>query len=225
MNTAPDWLLRLADAVDAADTDSFTPVPLHADDDPTLRKSAVLVLFGEGERGPDVLLQQRSDDLRHHAGQPAFPGGGIDPGDDGPVDAALREAVEEVGLDPTGVDVLTLLPQLWLPPSRNLVTPVLAWWRVPSRVEAVDPLEVAAVSRVAIADLADPANRVTVRHPLGYASPAFNVAGMLVWGFTAGVLDRLIKLGGWEQDWDRESYVPFPIPAGLPIPPLPAQST
>jgi hypothetical protein len=121
--------------------------------------------------------------------------------------------------------VLTLLPQLWLPPSRNLVTPVLAWWRVPSRVEAVDPLEVAAVSRVAIADLADPANRVTVRHPLGYASPAFNVAGMLVWGFTAGVLDRLIKLGGWEQDWDRESYVPFPIPAGLPIPPLPAQST
>jgi 8-oxo-dGTP pyrophosphatase MutT (NUDIX family) len=213
MTTAdvPDWLLRLVDAVKAAEPDSFTPVRRHADDDETLRRSAVLVLFAEGDRGPDVLLQQRSDDLRHHAGQPAFPGGGIDPGE-GPVEAALREAVEEVGLDPTGVDVLTLLPQLWLPPSRNLVTPVLAWWRVPSRVEAVDPVEVAAVSRVAIADLADPANRVTVKHPLGYASPAFNVAGMLVWGFTGGVLDRLIKLGGWEQDWDRESYVPFPIP-------------
>jgi 8-oxo-dGTP pyrophosphatase MutT (NUDIX family) len=209
---APEWLLRLVDAVNSADADSFTPVPPNADDDPTLRKSAVLVLFGEGDRGPDVLLQQRSDDLRHHAGQPAFPGGGIDPGDDGPVAAALREAVEEVGVEPSGVDVLTMLPQLWLPPSRNLVTPVLAWWRVPSRVEAVDPVEVAAVSRVAIADLADPANRVTVRHPLGYASPAFKVAGMLVWGFTGGVLDRLIKLGGWEQEWDRESYVPFPIP-------------
>ena len=212
MSTAPDWLLQLADAVTAAGADAFTPVPLQADNDEGLRKSAVLVLFGEDDHGPDVLLQQRSEDLRHHAGQPAFPGGGIDPEDDGPVAAALREAVEEVGLDPSGVDVLSTLPQLWLPPSRNLVTPVLAWWRVPSRVTAVDPIEVAAVSRVAIADLADPANRVMVKHPLGYTSPAFTVAGMLVWGFTGGVLDRLIKLGGWERDWDREAYVPFPIP-------------
>jgi 8-oxo-dGTP pyrophosphatase MutT (NUDIX family) len=209
---APEWLERLAIAVKDADPDLFTPVPLHTEDIEGLRKSAVLVLFGEGEHGPDVLLQQRSDDLRHHAGQPAFPGGGIDPTDEGPVEAALREAVEEVGLDPSGVDVLTTLPELWLPPSGNLVTPVLAWWRVPSWVGAVDPIEVAAVSRVPIADLADPANRVTVRHPMGYESPAFRVAGMLVWGFTAGVLARLLRLGGWERDWDHDAVVPFPIP-------------
>jgi 8-oxo-dGTP pyrophosphatase MutT (NUDIX family) len=166
-----------------------------------------------------VLLQLRSDDLRHHAGQPAFPGGGIDPTDAGPVEAALREAVEEVGLDPSGVDVLTTLPELWLPPSGNLVTPVLAWWRAPSWVGAVDPNEVAAVSRVPLADLADPANRVMVKHPMGYASPAFKVAGMLVWGFTGGILDRLLRLGGWERDWDREAVVPFPIP------PIPVQTT
>jgi 8-oxo-dGTP pyrophosphatase MutT (NUDIX family) len=208
----PEWLLRLADAIRDADPETFAPLP--ADGVEGLREAAVLVLFGEGERGPDVLLQQRSDDLRHHAGQPAFPGGGIDPTDAGPVEAALREAVEEVGLDPSGVEVLTTLPELWLPPSGNLVTPVLAWWRVPSRVGAVDPVEVSAVARVPIADLADPANRVMVKHPMGYSSPAFKVAGMLVWGFTAGVLDRLLRLGGWEREWDREVVVPFPIPLG-----------
>lgn len=206
----PAWLTRLVDACRDADASLFTPVPA---DVAGLRESAVLVLFGEGDAGPDVLLLQRSDDLRHHAGQPAFPGGGIEPDDDDPVAAALREAVEETGLDPSGVDVLMSLPQLWLPPSGNLVTPVLAWWREPSQVGPVDPVEVAAVARVAIADLADPANRVMVSHPLGYTSPAFSVSGMLVWGFTAGVLDRLLRLGGWERDWDRERYVPMPTTA------------
>lgn len=209
---APEWLVQLVAAVRDADPTSFSPMP--ADGVDGLRESAVLVLFGDGVSGPDVLLLQRSDDLRHHAGQPAFPGGGIDPTDDGPVAAALREAFEETGVDPAGVDVLATLPQLWLPPSGNLVTPVLAWWREPSDVSAVDPIEVAAVSRVALDDLANPANRVMVKHRLGYASPGFLVAGMLVWGFTAGILDRLLRLGGWERDWDREVVLPMPVVAG-----------
>ena len=212
----PDWLERLV--VAAVDADPATFPPLPPDDLDGLRESAVLVLFGHGDFGPDVLLLLRSDDMRHHAGQPAFPGGGIDATDDGPVGAALREAAEETGLDPTGVDVLTTLPQLWLPPSGNLVTPVLAWWRAPSRVGPSGSDEVAAVSRVAVADLADPANRVTVTHPLGYTSPAFKVAGMLVWGFTAGVLDRLLRLGGWERDWDRDNVVPAPVASRPPEP-------
>ncbi|HVT20591.1 MAG TPA: CoA pyrophosphatase [Mycobacteriales bacterium] len=209
-SAAPEWLRRLVTAVREADPASFSPMP--ADGVEGLREAAVLVLFGEGVSGPDVLLLQRSDDLRHHAGQPAFPGGGIDPDDDGPVAAALREAVEETGVDPAGIDVLTTLPQLWLPPSGNLVTPVIAWWREPCEVSPVDPIEVAAVSRVALSDLADPANRLMVRHRLGYASPAFRVAGMLVWGFTAGILDRVLRLGGWERDWDRDVVAPMPVP-------------
>jgi 8-oxo-dGTP pyrophosphatase MutT (NUDIX family) len=176
---------------------------------PDVRRSAVLVLFGEGPAGPDVLLIERSAHLRSHAGQPAFPGGGIDPGDDGPVGAALREAQEETGLDPDGVEVLASLPDLWVPPSGNVVTPVLAWWRDPTEVRA-DEDEVAAVARVPIADLAEPANRLQLTHPSGLIGPAFDVADMLVWGFTAGLLDRLLALGGWERPWDRTRVAPLP---------------
>ena len=75
-----------------------------------------------GAAGPDVLLIEKSAHLRSHAGQPAFPGGGVDPGDDFPVGTALREAEEEAGIDPAGVRVLATLPELFLgavgPPRR-----------------------------------------------------------------------------------------------------------
>ena len=93
----------------------------------------MLILFGESDGQPDVLLIERAHDMRSHAGQPAFPGGGVDDTDDGPIGAALREASEETGLDPDGVEVAgPVLPDLWVPPSGFVVTPVLAWWRQPS---------------------------------------------------------------------------------------------
>ncbi len=118
--------------------------------------------------------------------------------------AALREAVEETGLDATGVEVFGTLPALFLPVSDFVVTPVLGWWREPSPVSALDPAEVASVHRVPLADLLDPANRFRVRHPAGYIGPAFGVAGLLVWGFTAGLLDRMLWLAGWERPWDAD---------------------
>jgi 8-oxo-dGTP pyrophosphatase MutT (NUDIX family) len=174
------------------------------------RESAVLVLFGETAEGPDVLLLQRAADMRSHPGQPAFPGGTIDPGDDGPLAAALREASEETGLDPDGVEVFATLPQLWLPPSGFVVTPVLAWWRSPSPVHAAIPAEVAAVHRVPLAELTDPGNRVRVQHSSGFVGPAFLVRGMVVWGFTAGLLDRILTFGGWAGPWDQSRVLPLP---------------
>ena len=167
------------------------------------RAAAVLILFGEGPEGPDILLTERAATLAAHAGQPAFPGGRIDPGDDGPVGAALREAWEEAGVDPAGVDVLATLPELYLARSRHRVTPVAAWWREPSEVAPGNPGEVAVVARVPIAELVDPANRLNVRHPSGLKlGPAFRVRGMLVWGFTARLLTEVLDIGGWSRPWD-----------------------
>lgn len=201
MSALPEWLRPLINATEELDGSQLSAF-LPPDD--SGRKSAVLILFGDG---PDVLLIQRAADMRSHAGQPAFPGGSLDPEDDGPVAAALREAQEETGLDPSGVEVLHALPDLWLPPSNFVVTPVLAYWRVPSAVAAMDPAEVESVHRVPLDELTDPANRVRVRHPSGYIGVGFQVRGMLVWGFTAGLLDRIIALAGWERPWDTRRIV------------------
>src|SRR5262249_18579386 len=139
-------------------------------------------------------------------GQPSFPGGGRDPQDADSVATALREAREEVGLDPSTTTTVALLPRLWIPVSGFVVTPVLSWWHAPHAVHPASPREVAAVERVPIAELADPANRVRLRHPSGFVGPAFQVRGLLIWGFTAGVLNTLLDLGGWTQPWDH-SYV------------------
>jgi 8-oxo-dGTP pyrophosphatase MutT (NUDIX family) len=204
--TVPAWLQQLVEALPAVRGEQlsrFLPPPDAG------RHSAVLVLFGESAAGPDVVLIERAATLRSHAGQPAFPGGALDP-EDGPVDddghvrAALREAQEEVGLDPASVEVLGVLPALWLPPSGFVVHPVVAWWREPHPLTAVDAAEVAAVVRVPLAELVDPVNRLQVTHPSGWVGPAFEVRDLLVWGFTAGLLDKLLSLGGWAVPWDHE---------------------
>jgi len=193
----PAWLRELAQTAGRMEVDPRVLPPATGG-----RPSAVLVLFAQDTDGPDLLLIQRSEGLRLHAGQPAFPGGAIDASDSGPVAAALREAAEEVGLDPGGVDVVGMLPELFIERTGFRVVPVLAWWRRPCAVAPVDPREVAAVERVAIAELADPAARLMVRGPAGRMSPAFRVRGMLIWGFTAILVDRLLAIGGWERPWD-----------------------
>jgi 8-oxo-dGTP pyrophosphatase MutT (NUDIX family) len=198
-------LERRAKGITATDLSRFVPPETGG------RPSAVLILFGVGASGPDVLLVEKAPELRSHAGQPAFPGGSMDAGDADPVATALREAEEETGLDPSGVAVLAVLPDLWVPPSGFVVTPVLGWWRAPSPVWPADPGEIAAVHRVPIAELIDPANRVTVRHPSGFVGPAFRVRGLLVWGFTAGLLDRLLDLAGWSIPWGPGPEVTFPV--------------
>jgi len=196
----PDWFAPLLDIVAGVAAHQLSPFAPPVD--ATARRSAVLILFAEGPHGPDVLLTERAVTLRSHAGQVAFPGGALDPGDRGPVGAALREGREETGLDPAGVRVAGELPDLYLMVSDFVVTPVLAWWHHPAPVAPADPAEVARVVRVPVAELVDPRNRFQVTHPSGYVGPGFSTSGLFVWGFTAGLLDRLLHLAGWERSWD-----------------------
>jgi 8-oxo-dGTP pyrophosphatase MutT (NUDIX family) len=200
---APPWLRPLLDGL--LDVDRYELLPHHLEPPPSdARRAAILMLFGEtAAHGPDVLLAERASTLRSHAGQVAFPGGGTECDDSGVVATALREAEEETGLDPSGVVPLAVLPELYLPPSGFAVTPVLAHWARPSRVHAVDAGETATVVRVPLRALADPANRLSVGHPSGYIGPAFIVSGLLVWGFTAGILSALLDRGGWARPWDK----------------------
>ncbi|MCJ1714298.1 CoA pyrophosphatase [Curtobacterium sp. VKM Ac-2922] len=195
------------------------------------RQAAVLMLFGVLDDVPsdhraadaavaqdlDVLLLARATTLRAHPGQVAFPGGRLDPGDADATAAALREAHEETGLDPTGVEVLGAMPAVPLAFSRHLVTPVLGWWQHPSPVRVVDEGESAAVFRAPVADLLDPTHRgVTVLRQDGreWRGPAFTIdtdtGRHVVWGFTASLLDALFTRLGWEEPWDRQHEVPLP---------------
>jgi 8-oxo-dGTP pyrophosphatase MutT (NUDIX family) len=215
----PDWWRPLLDRVRAARAEDFTRwrTPTGGG-----RDSAVLVLLADADQradgSPDVLVLQRAATLRNHAGQPAFPGGAAEPGDTGAADTALREAWEEVGLDRASVTVLAELPKLWIAVSDFVVTPVLAWWHAPHEVHPRDPGEVARVARLPIAELVDPRNRVRVRHPSGWVGPAFQVRGMLVWGFTAGVIAALLEMGGWARPWAQDRVVELPPSGADPAP-------
>ncbi|MBC7441464.1 MAG: CoA pyrophosphatase [Ramlibacter sp.] len=189
------------------------------------RRAAVLVLFGVLDSVPagapgrgsgrvsgdlDVLLLRRAATLGSHPGQIASPGGRLEEADAGPVAAALREAVEETGLDPAGLEPLGTLPALMVPVSNHLVTPVPAWWTRPSQVAAIDHDETVEVFRMPVADLLDPGNRVSTAHTYGnrtFRAPAFTVDGKLVWGFTAIVLSRMFEELRWATPWDRDRVV------------------
>jgi 8-oxo-dGTP pyrophosphatase MutT (NUDIX family) len=210
----PGWFDPLLGRLAAARAEDFTALRAPAGQG---RPSAVLVLFGETAAGPDLLVLQRAATMRNHAGQPAFPGGRTDPEDADAVATALREANEEVGLDPAGVEVLGVLPELYIPVSSFVVTPVLAWWRRPHPVHPCQPAEVARVVRLPIGELVDPANRIRVRHPSGWVGPAFRARGLLVWGFTAGVISTLLDLGGWSRPWRPDRIVELPE-TSAPVP-------
>lgn len=217
--TARQDLIDLVAAVEAGTAPAPDPRwrELNVAPGERIRRAAILMLFGALDNVPaasvkllapadlDVLLLQRAQTLDDHPGLVAFPGGGIDQGES-VIEAALREGEEETGLDPAGVEVLGIMPELALPRGNFLVKPVLAWWAAQSPVRVVDYGESAQVFRVPVRDLLDPDNRVTAtvsRAGETFESPAFTVNGLVVWGFTGMILSQLFDQLGWAVPWDR----------------------
>lgn len=207
----PDWVDEVAAALSTIKGEDLTRFLPPADG--SARSSAVLVLLGEGPHGPDLLLTERSHTMRSHPGQVSFPGGTVDEGET-PVQTALREANEEVGLEASGVDLLGQMPALWLPPSNFAVTPVVAFWRDPHAVHAVSPEEVHAVYRVPVSELAQPENRIVVKSPIrDYKMPGFLIGpgkDVILWGFTGGVVERFLTYLGWIQPMPDAPEVELP---------------
>lgn len=177
------------------------------------RDAAVLVLFSgppDSSSGglpddADLLVTVRASTLRHHAGQAAFPGGAADPGDDGPIHTALREANEETGIDTSRLRPLATLEKMFIPPSGFQVVPVLAYSRDPGPVAVVDESETALVARVPVRAFVNPENRLMVyrkENTRRLAGPAFLLNEMLVWGFTGQVISAVLDVAGWAQPWD-----------------------
>lgn len=203
----PDWLHPLRDGLQ----DHGRTEPLRvARPGVGGRGAAVLILIGATEAGPDLLFVERAHSMRSHPGQIAFPGGGTEPGDHNRAATAVREAEEETGVDPAGIEVFGEMPTAHVSVSGYDVTAVTAWWRQPSEVSAADPREVASVHRIGVHELTDPANRVRAVHPAGYAGPAFVTHGLFIWGLTAHFVDGLLDLAGWQQDWDQSRTSPVP---------------
>ena len=163
------------------------------------RDAAVLAPVITRSDGPALLFTKRADHLGEHPGQMSFPGGGREPADDDLAATALREAEEEIGLDPSTAEIVGRLDDIRTV-TGYAIRPFVA--RVPDREYVPDEREVAEIALLSLADLTDPANYDSERrdHP-HYGETRlhfFRVDGYVVWGATARILVQFLEL---TTDW------------------------
>ncbi|MBU6213333.1 MAG: NUDIX domain-containing protein [Actinomycetales bacterium] len=210
----PLWARAAAAAFSAA---THARISRFAEPPAEARAAAVLVLLRDRGEGPETVVVTRSQQLRAHAGQVAFPGGAIEPHDEGPIAAALREAAEETSVDPASLHTLAVWPTLWIPVSGFAVTPVFAWCADPSDITGrSDDTEVVSAHALRFIDAAAPTRRRIAVYPNGATGPAFDIDGLFIWGFTGLVLDRVLHFAGWEQPWQPAEVVELPTTTKAP---------
>lgn len=221
--------------------ESLDPAPVDA---ARGRVGAALALLSDpGDGDLEIVFTRRRDDLSHHPGQVSFPGGRVDTGES-VADAALREAVEEVAVDPDTVELIGALPAGYIPPSRFWFQVVVGRWHAPHRLVPAEA-EVAEVLTARLSRLRDAETWRVVRLSARGVSWAWQLdEHHLLWGATAMATSELLAIldPGWHRGLEpaalapeREArpwvparyHVPRPGPARLPgveEVPLPAAS-
>ncbi|WP_163268810.1 CoA pyrophosphatase [Chelativorans alearense] len=160
----------------------------------SLHDAAVLVPVVDHGVETTVILTQRTANLRSHSGQIALPGGRIDPTDASPEDAALREAQEEIGLDPARIEIVGRMPD-YATGSGYRIRPILSVVEPGFRL-SLNPHEVDAVFEVPLSFLMDPANhrresRIWQERERFYYTMPYG--DRFIWGVTAGILHMLYE--------------------------------
>jgi 8-oxo-dGTP pyrophosphatase MutT (NUDIX family) len=175
-----------------------------------IRHAAGLLLVFPIAAAAHIVLTVRADTLGRHGGQVSLPGGVAEPGESFE-HAALREAHEEVALAPDQVRVLGALTPLDIPVSGFRLHPIVGAAEARPRLTPADG-EVALILEVGVATLWDPARQVSiarVRDGRELTVPAFDVAGVEVWGATAMVLAEFLAVLGWKRD--AAAVPPVPV--------------
>jgi 8-oxo-dGTP pyrophosphatase MutT (NUDIX family) len=159
-----------------------------------LMPAAVLVALVASPQGPEIILTQRTAELRNHPAQISLPGGRIEPEDGSPAAAALREAWEEVGLPPQRVDIIGCLPH-YQTVTDYCVHPFVAWVEPPVKL-VPDEREVADIFLVPLAFVLDPANHQWESRARDGRERSYYVLPFgerRIWGATAGILVSLAR--------------------------------
>lgn len=173
---------------------SFNPGHPRVSGPRQFRDAAVLIPVVD--RGPEasVILTKRAESLTSHSGQVAFPGGRVDPSDSSPEAAALREAMEEIGLDAGHIEVVGRMPD-YLSASGYRISPVLSIVR-PGFDLTINPHEVDAAFEVPLRFLMDPVNHAqnsAIYQDRAWMFYDMPYGGQRIWGVTAGIIRTLYE--------------------------------
>jgi len=165
------------------------------------KKAAILIPLYINESGePAILLTLRKTYPGVHSGQISFPGGKFEQNEFSSIDVALREAKEEVGINPSNVSIIGELSPLYIPPSHIVVFPVLGFlhtlepWKIQER-------EVEQSIELRVSDFINPSNKSIFEVNVGNQKrnvPSYNINGTIIWGATAMIITEFLFI------WNRE---------------------
>jgi 8-oxo-dGTP pyrophosphatase MutT (NUDIX family) len=194
-----ETLLYDADACVTYLREHLPGLPTHVLAEPELsaRAAAVLVPLYAAQGQPYLLFTRRSKNLAKHKGEISFPGGSRDPSDSTLATTALREAHEEIGVDPIGVEILGALSPVFVSVSNFLITPQVGWLGEDLPPLVVNQAEVAELIQAPLAALANPSiyhTEVWRRFGAAHTVHFFEYGAYLIWGATARVLFSLLSL-------------------------------